>query len=178
MIILGVDPGSRHTGFGVIAVEGRKIIALEYGVLDLSMQDSHPKRLKVIYDRILGIIERQLPDECAIEMPVYGRNAQSMLKLGRAQAAAMLAAMNREVPVTQYTPKEIKKSVTGNGNAAKAQVWYMVKALLELEEDKGLDASDALAIALCHAHRYTQVATQRYKNWGSFVDANAHRIIK
>ncbi len=178
MIILGIDPGSRHTGYGVIEVEGRAITPVEYGVLDLSVHDSHPKRLKHIYDRVLAVIERTLPDECAIEMPVYGRNAQSMLKLGRAQAAAMLAAMNREVPVTQYTPKEIKKSVTGNGNAAKEQVWFMVKALLHLEEDKGLDASDALAVSLCHAHRYAQVSTQRYKNWGSFIEANPHRIKK
>jgi crossover junction endodeoxyribonuclease RuvC len=178
MIILGIDPGSRHTGYGVIESAQGKDKIIEYGVLNLEHQSSHPLRLKRIYDRILAVLDRTLPDECAIEMPVYGRNPQSMLKLGRAQAAVMLAAMNREIPVTEYTPKEVKKSVTGNGNASKEQVWFMVKTLLELSEDKGNDASDALAVSLCHAHRFTGKAGQRqHKNWKSFIEANADRII-
>ncbi|MEM8600297.1 MAG: crossover junction endodeoxyribonuclease RuvC, partial [Bacteroidota bacterium] len=108
----------------------------------------------------------------------YGQNAQSMLKLGRAQAAVMLAAMHRELPVTQYTPKEVKKSVTGNGNASKQQVWFMVKSLLALTESRGLDASDALAVALCHGHRVHQGPTGTFKNWKSFVEANQDRIIE
>ncbi len=179
MIVLGIDPGSRHTGYGVIRwTKGRGECVLEYGVLHLDGQDSHPLRLKHIYDRVLAVIDRTHPDECAIEMPVYGRNAQSMLKLGRAQAAAMLAAMNREVPVTQYTPKEVKKAVTGNGNASKRQIWYMVEQLLKVEENRGFDAADALAVALCHLHRITRGVTRKYKNWSSFIEAHPDRIIR
>lgn len=179
MVILGIDPGSRHTGYGVIRAEGSKETILEYGVLHLDVQQSHQWRLKRVYDRLSKLIERHLPDECAIEMPVYGKNAQSMLKLGRAQASAMLAALNRGIPVTEYTPKEVKKSVTGNGNASKEQVWYMVRAILSIndpDEAMSLDASDAIAIALCHAHRRSKGITTPHKNWASFVKANPDRI--
>ena len=180
MVILGIDPGSRHTGYGVIEVDGNDHQVVEYGVLHLDATNDHELRLKQIYDRLTKVIERVLPDACAIEMPVYGRNPQSMLKLGRAQAAAMLAVLNRQIPVTQYTPKEVKKSVTGNGNASKEQVWYMVKALLSITDDDpklGLDASDALAVALCHAHRQAHgVSHQRHTDWSSFVRANPDRI--
>jgi crossover junction endodeoxyribonuclease RuvC len=177
MIILGIDPGSRHTGYGVVEHEGGRQQIVEYGVLHLDVTDDHEVRLKRIYDRLTQVVDRCLPDECAIEMPIYGRNPQSMLKLGRAQAAAMLAVLNRQIPVTQYTPKEVKKSVTGNGNAAKEQVWFMIRNLLALEEDKGLDASDALAVALCHAHRQARgAATNTFKDWSAFLRANPDRI--
>ncbi|MEM9999036.1 MAG: crossover junction endodeoxyribonuclease RuvC [Bacteroidota bacterium] len=178
MIVLGVDPGTLHTGYGVIEVVGKKERILAYDTIDLPSGMAHPKRLSVIYERLVEVIEATLPDECAVEMPVYGQNAQSMLKLGRAQAAVMLAAMHRELPVTQYTPKEVKKSVTGNGNASKQQVWFMVKSLLSLTESRGLDASDALAVALCHGHRVQQGATGQFKNWKSFIEANQDRIIE
>lgn len=179
MIIMGIDPGSRHTGYGVIEWTRKgDVCVLTYGVLNLRGKDSHPLRLKHIYDAVVAIIDRTHPDECAIEMPVYGKNAQSMLKLGRAQAAAMLAAMNREIPVTQYTPKEIKKAVTGNGNASKKQIWYMVDQLLQLQEDRGFDAADALAVALCHRHRMTRGGHRIYKNWAHFLEAHPHRIIR
>ncbi|MFQ5568469.1 MAG: crossover junction endodeoxyribonuclease RuvC [Rhodothermales bacterium] len=182
MIILGIDPGSRHTGYGVIHIEGARQRIVEYGELHLDATEDHSLRLKQIYDRLLKVIERCLPDVCAIEMPVYGRNPQSMLKLGRAQAAAMLAVLNRQIPVTQYTPKEVKKSVTGNGNASKEQVWYMVRAILEITEKDpslGLDASDALAVALCHAHRLAHgISTHSHKDWTSFVRANPGRVIE
>lgn len=180
MVILGIDPGSRHTGYGVIDVDGNDQQVVEYGVLHLDGTDDHELRLKQIYDRLTQVIERTLPDACAIEMPIYGRNPQSMLKLGRAQAAAMLAVLNRQIPVTHYTPKEVKKSVTGNGNASKEQVWYMIRALLTITDDDpklGLDASDALAVALCHIHRHTHGApAQRHTDWGSFIRANPHRL--
>ena len=180
MIVLGVDPGSVHTGYGVLEIEGKRERLIEFGVLDLEAQDDHTLRLRHIYERLTKVIERSLPDECAIEMPVYGRNPQSMLKLGRAQAAAMLAVLNRGIPVTQYTPSEVKKSVTGNGNAAKEQVWYMVRSILHLDEGDvtaGFDAADALAVALCHAHRLSHGATKKYKNWESFVKANPERKV-
>ncbi len=180
MIILGIDPGSRFTGYGVINHEGGRQQIVEYGVLRLDSTDDHELRLKHIYDRLTRVLERCLPDACAIEMPVYGRNPQSMLKLGRAQAAAMLAALNRQVPVTQYTPKEVKKSATGNGNASKEQVWYMVRSILSITEDDpklGLDASDALAVALCHAHRQAGGARrEHYKDWGAYLRANPDRM--
>ena len=177
MIILGIDPGSRHTGYGVVEVVGRSERIIDYDVLDLDTTKSHVHRLRRIYERLTGVIEHTLPDEAAIEMPVYGRNVQSMLKLGRAQAAAALAALNRDIPVTEYTPKEIKKSVTGNGNASKDQLWFMVRHMLELEEDRGRDASDALAVALCHAHRIAKGTGGAYKDWKSFVDANPDRVV-
>ncbi|HET6569577.1 MAG TPA: crossover junction endodeoxyribonuclease RuvC [Rhodothermales bacterium] len=179
MIVLGVDPGSQHTGYGILEVEGRKERLVEYGVLHLDVHDDHELRLKTIYDRLTAIVERCLPDECAIEMPVYGHNPQSMLKLGRAQAAAMLAVLNRGIPVTQYTPKEVKKSVTGNGNASKEQVWYMVQAILAIEDagpNLSLDASDALAVGICHAQRLSHGADKHFKNWESFAKANPGRV--
>ncbi|NBC18306.1 MAG: crossover junction endodeoxyribonuclease RuvC [Bacteroidetes bacterium] len=181
MLVLGIDPGSRHTGYGLIEVADDGEAVEEYGVMHLDDLDTHELRLKAIYDRVLDLIERCKPDECAIEMPVYGRNPQSMLKLGRAQAAAMLPLLNRGLPVTQYTPKEVKKAVTGNGNATKKQVWYMVRSILTITPDDpelGLDASDALAVALCHAHRHTGAddAGSHYSDWSSFARSNPDRI--
>lgn len=180
MIVLGIDPGSRHTGYGVVCLEDGKETLVEYGVLHLDTQATHELRLKHIYDRLSQVVERCLPDECAVEMPVYGRNPQSMLKLGRAQAAAMLVALNREIPVTQYTPKEVKKAVTGNGNASKDQVWYMVRSILSITDEDphlGLDAADALAVGLCHAHRNARLGKQpRFRDWDSFLRANPGRV--
>ena len=180
MRILGVDPGSRITGYGVISIEKSKQTLVEYGVLRLDTEKSHELRLKQIYDRLSRVIERCVPDQCAIEMPVYGRNPQSMLKLGRAQASCMLAALNRDIPVVEYTPKEIKRAVTGNGNASKEQVWYMVAAILEIrEQDRNVthDATDALAVALCHAHRDGNAKSRsRPNNWASFIRDNPERI--
>jgi len=179
MIILGIDPGTRFTGYGVLNVEGGLESVIEYGVLKLDTQDDHQRRLTHIYDRLTQVIERCLPDACAIEMPVYGRNAQSMLKLGRAQAAAMLAALNRQIPVTEYTPKEVKKAVTGNGNASKEQVWYMVRTLLYITPEDpqlGLDASDALAVGLCHTHRGAKGDKPVYKDWSSFLRDHPDRV--
>ena len=145
----------------------------------ISKESDHNLRLKLIYETITRIIGVYCPDECALEMPVYGKNPQSMLKLGRAQAAAMLAALNREVAVQQYTPKEVKKSVTGNGNAAKEQVRFMVRSMLSIDEDHpalNLDASDALAVGLCHAHRNAFSGRPRYSGWESFLSANPDRL--
>ena len=178
MIILGIDPGTRKAGYGVVEVDGSDERLLDFGVITLDARKSHPYRLKCLYDRVTAVIEEHLPDECALEMPVYGQNPQSMLKLGRAQAAAMLAVLNRGIPAEQYTPKEVKKSVTGNGNASKEQVAYMVRSMLAIPEQKklGLDAADALAVALCHAHRATPEGPATYSGWGSFLRANPDRV--
>ncbi|MEM6645151.1 MAG: crossover junction endodeoxyribonuclease RuvC [Bacteroidota bacterium] len=179
MIVLGVDPGSRVTGYGVVQIVKGQEQLVEYGVLKLDVQKSHQWRLKQVYDRLLGVIDRCLPDACAVEMPVYGKNPQAMLKLARVQAVAMLAALNREIPVVEYTPKEVKKSATGKGNASKEQVWYMTRAVLNIADDEKVmfDASDALAVALCHAHRGAKGKTPQHDSWDSFLSANQHRII-
>ncbi len=176
MIVLGIDPGTRHTGYGILEIEGQRQRVLDYGAVEISRQMDHSLRLARIYETVLGVIDRYHPDVCAVEMPVYGNNAQSMLKLGRAQAAVMLAATHRQIPVTEYTPKEVKKSVVGNGNAAKEQVWFMLKTILNLSDERGLDSSDALGVALCHAHRVKQFGLGSHKNWKSFVEANPDRI--
>lgn len=177
MIIIGVDPGSRATGFGLIDTSGGDERALVSGTLRLDGSDAHPDRLKKIYDHILALIDEHEPEELAIEMPVYGQNPQSMLKLGRAQAAAMMAGLNRSLPVAQYTPKEVKKSVTGNGNAAKKQVRFMVESILSASDpDVSHDAADALAIALCHCNRDAHDETESYTGWASFVEANPDRV--
>ncbi len=179
MIILGVDPGSRVTGYGVIQVVDGTETVIEFGVLSLAHTDSHQLRLKQIHDRLLAVIDRCLPDVCAVEMPVYAKNAQSMLKLGRAQAAAMLAALGREIPVVEYTPTAVKKAVTGSGRASKEQVRFMVSAVLSLKDDPSaipLDASDALAVSLCHAHRGGGVAAGGYSGWEQFVKKNPGRV--
>jgi crossover junction endodeoxyribonuclease RuvC len=177
MIILGIDPGSRFTGYGVIETSKTGERILEHGVLRLNATDHHQLRLKQIHERLLAVIDRCLPDECAIEMPVYAQNAQALLKLGRAQASAMLAALNRDVPVTEYTPKEVKKSVTGNGNASKEQVNYMVRSILTLDQAEkiSLDTSDALAVSICHANRNTTVSRGKYSSWSQFVKTNPGR---
>ena len=179
MIILGVDPGSRVTGYGLIDTSGSDEELIDFDVIRLDAEDSHPLRLRIIYQELETLIDAHAPDALAIEMPVYGRNPQSMLKLGRAQAAAMLAGLNREVPIAQYTPKEIKKSVTGNGNASKRQMRFMVCAILSCEDradSMPLDASDALAIALCHSNRKAHGDSRQYAGWGSFVDNNPDRV--
>jgi len=175
MRILGIDPGSRATGYGVIDGTDESLIVAE--VIRLDGTDDHADRLKQIYDRLVDLIEAHEPETFAIEMPVYGQNPQSMLKLGRAQAAAMMAGLNADLPVSQYTPKEIKKSVTGNGNASKKQVRFMVASILGMEaDDLTHDAADALAAALCHTNRDAHGNSDSYTGWASFVDANPDRV--
>jgi crossover junction endodeoxyribonuclease RuvC len=174
MRILGIDPGSRATGYGI--VNGSDETLVTSGVVRLDSDDEHPARLKQIYDRLTALISKHAPAGFAIEMPVYGQNPQSMLKLGRAQAAAMMAGLNAGLPVAQYTPKEIKKSVTGNGNASKDQVRFMIKSILNLSEAPTHDAADALATALCHNNRDAHGGGESYTGWASFVEANPDRV--
>ena len=179
MIVFGIDPGSRQTGYSLISVEDSSETPIDFGVVRLSGEENHPQRLKTIYHELATLVDEHEPDVLAIEMPVYGRNPQSMLKLGRAQAAAMLAGLNQGLTVAQYTPKEVKKSVTGNGNASKQQIRYMVHAILDLDgaaDDLPLDASDALAVALCHGNRQSHGDTQQYTGWASFVESNPDRV--
>jgi crossover junction endodeoxyribonuclease RuvC len=179
MIVLGIDPGSNITGFGVVRVDGATTTLVDSGVIRAAKVGSdHQLRLKQIYESICELIGLHLPDLCAVEMPIYGKNPQSMLKLGRAQATAMLAALNHQIPVTEYTPKEVKKAVTGNGNASKEQVCYMVETILSMQPGSAVtfDATDALAVALCHVHRGTTTQKASYKNWGAFIRENPDRL--
>ncbi|NND72845.1 MAG: crossover junction endodeoxyribonuclease RuvC [Rhodothermales bacterium] len=180
MIILGIDPGSRTTGYSVVDVAGSGQSVVEYGKFDVRSEAAHELRLLALFERISELIDRIKPDECAIEMPVYGKDPQAMLKLGRAQATAMLAALTRQIPVVQYTPKEVKKAVTGNGNASKQQVWFMVRSILSIsDENDGMnyDVSDAIAVSLCHVHRGGRPSQKKGKGWATFIASNPDRIL-
>ena len=175
-IILGLDPGTSVMGYGVIHIHGSGMSVLQFGVIQLSKYESHELRLKKIFDRVLGLVDEFNPDEVALEAPFYGKNVQSMLKLGRAQGVAMSAALFREVPITEYAPKKVKQSVTGNGNASKEQVAKMLMQIFKLRElPKLLDASDALAVAVCH---YYQKGAEKNKktSWVSFAKENPKRV--
>jgi len=150
-LILGIDPGSRRTGYAVLAEKKGVLKALRCDVISLSHLDSHSERLQVIFEKISGIIRSTVPTSCAVETPVYGVDPLAMLKLGRAQAAAILAITNNGIPITEYYPKQVKKSITGNGNASKEQVAFMLRKMVTLPEEKiPDDATDALAVAWCH----------------------------
>lgn len=182
-IILGVDPGTRILGYGLISVVGSNIKLIQYGVLKLEKYETHELKLKKIFERITQIISEYLPDEMAIEAPFYGVNVQSMLKLGRAQGVAMAAALSREVPIVEYMPKTVKQSVTGNGNANKEQVAFMLEKLLKQKlENEFFDATDALGVAVCHfMHAKTKALTgnaSKKKGWSAFVSENPDRVKK
>lgn len=177
-IILGVDPGTTIMGYGIIEFRTGKLFLLQYGVIHLDKYTNHAIKLKKIFERVLHLIDDYAPDEVALEAPFHGKNVQSMLKLGRAQGVAMAAALSREIPITEYAPKKIKQSVTGNGNASKEQVAQMLKNLIQNfnETPKLLDASDALAVAVCH-HFQNNVPQTSSKSWKAFVGDNPERIL-
>ena len=177
-IILGLDPGTNVMGYGLVVVTGSKLTVLQYGVFKLAQYANHELKLKKIFERVLGILHEFNPDHVALEAPFFGKNVQSMLKLGRAQGVAMAAALSCEIPITEYAPKKVKQSVTGNGNASKEQVAKMLMSLLCIkEEPKMLDATDALAVAVCH-HFQKDAVKSKDKSWEAFVIGNAHRVKK
>ena len=177
-IILGLDPGTNVMGYGLILIRGSKMDLIQFGVIQLSSYETHELRLKKIFDRVLALVEEFKPDEVALEAPFYGKNIQSMLKLGRAQGVAMSAALYREIPITEYAPKKVKQSVTGNGNASKEQVARMLMQIFNLKElPKLLDASDALGVAVCH-HYQKGTAKGKKSSWESFVKENPKRVGK
>lgn len=179
MRVMGIDPGSVICGYGVVERKGNQIYLVEYGVIKAKKkEETFPLRLKEIYERILQVIERSLPDEAAFESLFYSKNVQSLVKLAHARSAAVLASVMRELPIIEYSPREVKKSVTGRGNADKEQVRFMVKNILHLEEDhEFLDATDALAVAICHLSRRT-VRNSTSKNWKDFIENNPDKIVK
>ncbi len=176
--ILGVDPGTNLLGYAVIEVVQRKIILVEMGVVTMRKLSSPAEKLKKIFESLERIIKSHRPYEMAIEAPFYGKNVQSMLKLGRAQGVAIAAAMVNEVSVKEYAPKKIKQSVTGKGSASKEQVAAMLENILNIKlDDYGLDATDALATAVCHHFQLGSLLSgqKRYKDWSSYIDQNPSR---
>jgi crossover junction endodeoxyribonuclease RuvC len=176
-IILGMDPGTNFMGYGIIAEKNTGLEIIQYGVIHLKKYKTHEIKLKKIFERILEIIEEFTPDEVAIEAPFYGKNVQSMLKLGRAQGVAMAAVLYKGIPITEYAPKKVKQSVTGRGSASKEQVAKMLQNMLRFKEiPKMLDATDALAVALCHINQGKKPVTKA-KSWSSYLNENPDRII-
>ena len=150
-IIMGIDPGTNVTGYGLLRVEGRAASCIVLGDIDLHRIADPYQKLRYIFDRVSGLIDEYRPDEVALESPFFGKNVQSMLKLGRAQGVAMAAALSRGVPVAEYAPRKVKQTITGRGSASKEQVALMLKNLLHLETlPRHLDATDGLAVAVCH----------------------------
>jgi crossover junction endodeoxyribonuclease RuvC len=175
-IILGLDPGTTIMGYGIISVKGTKLMLVQYGVIHLTKYATHELKLKKIFDRVLNLVDEYHPDEVALEAPFYGKNVQSMLKLGRAQGVAMSAALYREIPITEYAPKKVKQSVTGNGNASKEQVAKMLMTLLGIKElPKLLDATDALSVAVCHHFQKGNMKSGT-KSWSAFLKENPERV--
>lgn len=179
-IIIGIDPGTNIMGYGILGVKARRPMLIAMGVIQLSKFESHYMRLRRIYDRVLALVEQYLPDEMAIEAPFFGKNVQSMLKLGRAQGVAMAAALSRDVPITEYEPASIKMAITGNGRAAKEQVREMLRRILSIPEESllpQLDATDALGAALCHFYESGKPAVARgATDWKSFIAAHPDRV--
>ena len=177
-IILGIDPGTTIMGFGLIKVEKDKMELIQMHELQLKKYDNHYIKLKHIFSRTLGLIEEYHPDQIAIEAPFFGKNVQSMLKLGRAQGVAMAAGLYREVPITEYSPKKIKMAITGSGNASKEQVAKMLQSLLKIKQlPKNLDATDGLAAAVCHFFNQGKPQTTKtYNSWQTFVSQNPDKI--
>ena len=179
-IIIGIDPGTNVMGYGILGVNGKKPVMIAMGVIRLSRYETHYLRLRRIHERVLGLVEQYLPDEMAIEAPFFGKNVQSMLKLGRAQGVAMAAALERDIPITEYEPRKIKMAITGNGAASKEQVQEVLRRILSISRDRllpELDATDALAAALCHFYESSKpMAASSPKSWKAFITANPSRV--
>ena len=177
-IILGIDPGTNITGYGVIKTVGTVPELIAIGLFDLSKFDDHYLIIKHIFDRTIGIIDEYHPDELAIEAPFFGKNVQSMLKLGRAQGAAISAALTRSIPIFEYAPRKIKMSITGQGSASKEQVAAMLMNILKFDiKDIRLDATDGLAAAMCHFYQTNNpVGEKAYNSWKDFMNKNPKRV--
>ena len=179
-IILGIDPGTNVMGFGVNRIVGAKIEMMDMGILDLRKEGDTYLKLKKIYDFVILLIEKFLPDEFAIEAQFFGKNVQSMLKLGRSQGVAIAAALQRDLPIAEYAPLKIKMSITGNGAASKEQVAKMLVQYLKISEEKllpQLDATDALAVALCHYFQSKSLTSgKKFSSWKDFAAKNENRV--
>ena len=180
-IILGIDPGTNVMGYGVLRANGNKAQLVAMGVIDMRRMSDPYLRLGRIFERVTGIIDEYLPDEMAIEAPFFGKNVQSMLKLGRAQGVAIAAAIHHDVPIHEYAPLKIKMAITGQGQASKEQVAGMLQLLLHIDEKdmpKFMDATDALGAAYCHFLQLStpETGARHYNSWKDFVTKNANRV--
>ena len=180
-VIIGIDPGTNIMGYGILGVAGKKPSLMAMGVIRLNKFEDHYMRLHRIYERVLGLVEQYKPDEMAIEAPFFGKNVQSMLKLGRAQGVAMAAALSRQVPITEYEPRKIKQAITGTGSASKEQVRELLRRILaigqEQLDDLEMDATDALAAALCHFYESTKpIKVSGHSSWKDFIAHNPDRV--
>ena len=181
-VIMGIDPGTNIMGYAFIGVNGNRARLIAMGVIDLRKCKDTYMKLGEIFNRVQGLINSFLPDELAIEAPFFGKNVQSMLKLGRAQGVAMAAALERDIPISEYAPLKIKMAITGNGQASKEQVADMLKRMLKLNDDMTgpfLDATDALAAAYCHYLQMDRpVTTKAYSSWKDFIAKNPGKVVK
>lgn len=177
-IILGIDPGTQVMGYGIVGISGKRTDLIGAGVLILNKFAEHELRLAKIFERTIQLIDTYHPDEMALEAPFFGKNVQSMLKLGRAQGVAMAAGLSREIPIAEYSPKKVKQSITGNGNASKEQVAAMLETLLKFKNDsKYLDATDGLAVAMCHYYQSGQkLGTGGKGGWKAFLREHPDRV--
>lgn len=177
-IILGIDPGTKVMGYGLIKETGKQLSLISLGIIKLGHLDNHALKLKQIFDKTSALIAQYMPDCMALEDPFYGKNIQVILKLGRAQGVAMAAALSKDIEIAEYSPRKIKQAVTGNGSASKEQVASMLKSLLKFEEGpQFLDATDGLAVAVCHAFQGNNTIQKKsYSGWESFVKDNSHRL--
>lgn len=179
-IILGIDPGTNIMGYGLLGIKNNKPKLITLGIIKLNKFESHYLRLRRIFERVTALIEQYLPDELAIEAPFFGKNVQSMLKLGRAQGVAMAAALERDIPITEYAPLKIKMAITGNGKASKEQVAEMLRRILNISKEDipvFLDATDALAAALCHYYESSRPQIEKgCKSWKEFIAKNPDKV--
>jgi len=179
-IILGIDPGTLVMGYGIITVNGNQLNLVVMDVLKLNAKDDNYIRLEAIHRKVASLISTYKPDSFAIEAPFFGKNVQSMLKLGRAQGVAIAAAIQAGLDVCEYSPKKVKQSITGNGNADKEQVWKMLQQILFLKnEPQSYDATDALAVAVCHHFQMNSVlgkVANGFKGWGDFIKKNPGKV--
>ena len=177
MIVLGVDPGTLVTGYGVVETKNKNIVLLSCGAIRNTSDTLMPNRLQLIFDTLCNVMERFHPDEFALETAFYGKNAQSALKLGHARGVAMLAGVTHNLETHEYSPREVKKAIVGNGTASKEQVQYMIQSLLLLKEaPKPFDVTDALAVAICHVHRRLANRNQPFKSWKAFLTAHPEKL--
>ena len=176
-IILGIDPGTTLMGYGLIGVNGKNMKLITMGIISLNKIEGHDQKLKIIFEKTLHLIDEHKPHVLSIEAPFFGKNVQSMLKLGRAQGVSIAAALYRDVPIEEYLPRKIKQSITGNGNASKEQVAKMLQTLLNIESlPKNLDATDGLAAAVCSFYQRTDKGSGKgFSSWESFVKQNPKR---
>jgi crossover junction endodeoxyribonuclease RuvC len=177
-VIMGIDPGTTVMGYGIIRVSGNAAKLIVLGTLALYKYDDHYTKLQRIFERVSQLIDEYQPNELAIEAPFYGKNVQSMLKLGRAQGTAIAAALARQIPITEYAPRKIKLAITGQGAASKEQVAKILQNLLKIKElPKDLDATDGLAAAMCHFFQSNRPTSEKsYKSWKDFIGKNPDRV--